>query len=752
MPGRFWAVGWSLRLRRLLTGAEYLIGAAVLGIVLGASAAAAWILVVRRGDALRGVPRAVALATLTALFVFAAHLVPGVLGILSRGTVAACAMLLLALASLLAPRIGSGRTSGPPAVAPDGRVSRWLAIAAVAAVCVYAIAHIGGHFDEGTLQSDAATFHLPNVAEWINGGSFWAVDDFVYDRAAGNYPQTGDVYMLAVILPFDYDFLARLVGWPFVALLGLAVFAAARELAASRATAALVAAAVLAMPAVVYIAPVGLGDPEMLGLFAAGGFFLLRWWRTRAGFDLALAGIGLGLSLGTRWYAVYAVGAVLAVWLVALHAERRRERRAEPAGERRGSARLGAALALGGLVAVCGGFWFLRTLVESGNPVFPVRVAPLGIELFDAPMDRIRGIYGFTLADYLGRPGVYRDSIFPQFLDFMGFVALALWAGVAAAAVAAVRAWRRGTDGFAPRVVALAAVAALIGLAYIVTPYTAAGPENDPSGAAVNARYVIPALVAAAPALAWLLGRLRGRVLLAAQAVLALAVLDGLLRAADQPGGEVGRGSVLAAAVMVAAAIALGPRLRPLADRVRGSRKALVASAAVAALALLVAGAAIESGFSAKRYVGLNPVVDLVNTQAPAGQRVGLVGEGWVSYPLFGPRLENEVRPVGQRIDGMLRAYPDRESFSRDVRQEGYDLVLVTEIDTLDPERPLRQERWLERLPYVEVAAGSHPIAPTVGVRLYAPKDSDLAEGAEPASEAPESGGGAAPGPIGGAT
>jgi len=714
-----------------LTAAEYVIGAAFLGIVLGSAAWAAWLLVRRRGDALSGAARALALATLTCLFVFAAHLIPGVLGILDRGTVAASSVALLAVASLAAGRIGPGPAVSPHPEAPlQGRASRWIALGAAGAAAVYALAHLGGHFDEGTLQSDAATFHLNNVAEWIRHGSFWLVDDFVYDRAAGNYPQTGDVFMLSVILPFDYDFLARLIGWPFTAMLGVAVYAGARELSAPRSTATLLAAAVIAMPAVIYIAPVGLGDPEMLGLYAAGGYFLLRHWRTRDGFDLALAAIGLGLSLGTRWYAVYAVVAALAVWLAALLLARRRTRGAGAKGDERGARpAVGAIVGALALVTLCGGFWFLRNWVESGNPAFPVEVAPLGVELFPAPVDRVRELLGYTLADYLGRPGIYRDTIIPEFLEFMGLVAIALWVGIAAAGIAGLRRLRATRDALGGRAFALACCAALIGLAYIVTPYTAAGLENDPSGAAVNARYVIPALVAGAPACAWLLTQIGGRARIALEALVGLLVLDGLLRASGQPGGEVGRGSVLAAAVIVAAGILLWPRFRALWPRITATPRRVVLVAAVTAFTLLVAGAVVESGFSSKRYVGLNPTIDFINTRAPAGNSIGLVGEGWVSYPMYGPRLENEVEPVATRVDEMLRAYSDRREFTEAVSQADYDLILVTEIDTLDPQRPLEQERWLRDLPYVEVAEGGHPIAPSVGVRLYAREGSELAEG-----------------------
>ena len=116
-----------------------------------------------------------------------------------------------------------------------------------------------------------------------------------------------------------------------------------------------------------------------------------------------LAGLGLGLAFGTKWYAVWAVAIVLAVWAAGSLLERRGVRAV---------ARDGAVLC--GLVALAGGIWMLRNLIESGNPVFPVEVSPLGLTIFDAPRDTVRESAGFTLLHYVGDGGVWSEFIWPQ--------------------------------------------------------------------------------------------------------------------------------------------------------------------------------------------------------------------------------------------------------------------------------------------------------------------------------------------------
>ena len=707
-----------------MTAGEYVVGAAFLAVTLGTAALAAGLVIARRSAALDGVSQIVAWALLTALGIFVAHLVPGVFGVLSRGSVAATGLVLLALLWLLLdrlPRAEPAVTAAPePAPSRPERewVSRLAGWGSLFVVAVYVVALLAHYADEALFHPDTTSFHIPNVIRWIQEGSLWPVDDFIPDRAPGNYPQTGDVYVLAVMLPFDGDFLVRLVPYPFLALLGASVYAGARELAAARSTAALLAAAVIGMPVVSYAAYVGLADTAMLATFAAGGYFLLRHWRTGDPFDLVLAGVGLGLSLGTRWYAVPAVGAVVLAWLIAARANRRRLRTVVRQG-----------LALAVLIALCGGFWLVRNLVGSGNPVFPVEVAPFGIELFDAPRDLVRERLGDSLSAYVFDIDAWRDYFWDPFLLNLTFIAIALWAALAYTAASAFRARRGPERALAGRALALCGVATLVVVSYLITPYTATGSAPDvPDGAWVNARYVVPALLAAALAATWAFRRAgRGRWI--AEALVALAVLDAVRRAFDLPGGYAGRPAALVAIFAVAlafAAVRWAPAVLSWARRHRGLA---LAAAAGAALVALVAGSALEQRFETKRFEGLSDPYQVVNDEAPTGQNIGLVGEGWGAYPLFGPRLGNDVRFVGRREQEMLRGYEDRGEFAADVREHDYDLVLVQEIATFDKSIPLRDEERLRDLGYVEIAAGPS-IVNSAPARLYAPEDSPLAEGA----------------------
>lgn len=691
---------------RAVASGELLGGAALLALSAGSALTFGILVGTRRFAGLGGVPAVLAAGTFSFVGFVAIHLVPGALGILGRPTVAVMALLLLAV-SLCIPR--PAHATPGPAFPPGPGSDAWswgFATAALGLVSTYAIAHAFAKGGVPTGGVDMTTFHLPNVARWIQTGSLWEISDFVPHRAFGTYPNTSDVVLLGVVLPFDSPFLVRLVNYPALALTGLATYAIARELTAPAAPAALFAAGLVAMPVVASIAFEGLADTLMLAGFGTGVLFLLRHRRTDARGDLVVAGVALGLSFGTKWYAPPAVALVLVAWGVAGLLERRTLRQVlAPAG------------LVVGLVTLVGGFWLLRNLVGTGNPVFPVEVALGPLTLFDAPRDIHRELFGFTLADYLGSPGIYRRIIWPSFLAFMGWYAVMLWALLPVAAVVALRTSRAASARSQP-VLLLCGAAVLIGLVYLVIPYTALGHPDSPVLAVANSRYVVPALLMVAATVAWACGRI-GRLRALVELVALVAVYDALTK-----NDHLSAGNLAAAALIVAAAAAavLIVRRRPL--RLRRPRIPALAGA-VTLLAALGVGALFlqERRYDENRLAETEATGRWVDANAPSGRRVGVVGEGFVVLPMFGPRLDNQVEYVGPTIDGMLRTYGTKADLSAALRRGRYDLVLLQDSGLVEPEIPKRHERWIRELGYRMVAEGSLDNSFGQPVRLYrAPK------------------------------
>ena len=229
-----------------------------------------------------------------------------------------------------------------------------------------------------------------------------------------------------------------------------------------------------------------------------------------------------------------------------------------------------------------------------------------------------------------------------------------------------------------PAVTWLVAAALACAVAYVITPYTALGFDGAPIGAGSNTRYLLPAALLAAPAVAWVVSRLRrGRLL--AELILLAGIADGLRRGVDlsrwRPGGRA------------------RPRRR---SRLRRARMAAMAPKAAAplpagrsspapsspALALAFIGHIGQQRFFEGRYRGGGPALDRALALAAPGSRIGIAGAWKVGslspiYPLFGPRLDNEVSTVGGFADGAFRAPRTSAEFAAHLSRHRYELLLI---------------------------------------------------------------------------
>ncbi len=639
---------------------DFLAGTALFVAMLAAVGAATALVVTRRLRHLDPLARGLAAVVVGTVVLIAVHLVPLLLGVLSRGTVLAACALAIGLAALVRPAPGTAASEpAPPAAAQGaGGPASWaLAGVAAAFALAAALADLARWGGDELVGVDPLTFHLPNVGRWIQTGSLWQIDQFVPLQAHGNYPNNGDVVLLSTVLPWHNDFLVRLPIAFFLAVTAVAVYAVARELRAPPPAAVLAGAAAISIPVVgIASIPRALPDPLLWATLSIGVLFALRRARTGRTSDLVLAGAALAIAAGTKWYGVSSVAVVVVVWTLA----RLPSRRAGAAGALRDGA------AVGGLAFLGVAAWFARNLVESGNPVFPVKVAPLGITLFDAPPDVLRGQVGFSIADYLGNPDVL-GQLAGEVYEGLGAPGIAAAIAVLAALVLA----RRADGGRAALVMAITALALLA--LYAVTPYTALGLRDEPSLASVNTRYAVPALLLALPVAAWAAGRLPRTAALALEAALALAVILGAREAYAVQARDI-LAAVLALAVLAAAGWALWG--------VRDRRPVLVAAALLVAVAGLAGAHRMEERINDGRYLGADRAVDALLRAAPEGRRIGLAADWSVGglspiWPSFGTRIGNDVEYVGEDVDGWLTKYGDARGFQAALKRRRYDLLVV---------------------------------------------------------------------------
>src|SRR3954468_14603663 len=163
-----------------MSAGDYLVGLAFFAAMLVAVLAGAAILLRRRLPQLTGSTAVLAYALIATLGVLGVHLLPAALGILTRGTVVACAVLALAAVWRLVPaRAGVAPSPPPEPAAASGRLSWLLVGAGVAGFAAHALAVARGDFTQATQSIDMLNFHLPGIARWIQTGSIWQIDEFL---------------------------------------------------------------------------------------------------------------------------------------------------------------------------------------------------------------------------------------------------------------------------------------------------------------------------------------------------------------------------------------------------------------------------------------------------------------------------------------------------------------------------------------------------------------------------------------------
>jgi hypothetical protein len=677
---------------------DFLTGTILFALLLIAVLATTGLVVQRRLAHLDRLERALAAVVAGTAVLIAVHLLPLLLGILDRATVLTAAVLAVALATRVKPcRPGppEDREAAPPeqrdaappeageaapperreaappqqrdAAPPSGRFD-WAVAGLAAAIALVAFAaDLGRWAGDEIVGVDPLTFHLPNIGRWIQSGSLWQIDQFVPLLAHGNYPNNGDVVLLSTVLPWHNDFLVRAPICFFLVVAAVAIAAVARELRAPAAASVLAAAAVVSLPVVgIATIPRALPDSLLWATYACGALFLLRHARTGRRSDLVLAATALAIAFGTKWYGISSVGMLIAVWAGARLLHR------APHALRDG-------LLVGAVALLGDGAWLARNLVESANPVFPVKIAPFGLTIFDAPRDVIVEQVGFSILDYAGDPSVW-GQLAGEVFDGLGLLAIVAAIGLLAATLLN----RRPVDR---RIAWLSAAAVALVPVYAWLPGTALGNPGDPSLASGNTRYAVPILILLAPVVAWSIGRLPRLLARGLEVALLACVASGAYSGYEVRGAK----DIVLAAIGLAIAAGAGAALW----RVR--RTALLAGAAVAAALLLLAAAhRIEQRINDGRYLGSDRAIDALLKAAPAGKRIGLAAEWSLAgltpiWPAFGTRIGNEVEYVGY-FDGFLRKYPTAQRFQAALQRGRYDYVVIGR--GFYPPQDTREQRW----------------------------------------------------------
>jgi hypothetical protein len=550
-----------------------------------------------------------------------------------------------------------------PLTGPAGRnapIPTLIALAIAAAAVVKFGAEVKLKLGTGMTGFDSTWYHGPFAAGFMQSGNTWELHYIAPQFLAWFYPANSELLHAVGMNAFDRDLLSPILnlGWLVGCL--VACWCIGRPYGVAPWSLALGAVA-LSVPALSDQA--GEARNDIVGIFfllAAVAVALnastARPQRGMPTGGLILAGLAAGLAAGTKLNFLLPA-AVLVVGLAA----------AAPRGRRLSALAATTAAALAG-----GGYWYLRNLVQTGNPLpWFDNLGPISLP---APDQALGGREEHSVLGYLGDGSVWPDWFLPGLHDGLWVVWPLLLFAALAGLVLALRGFRRSP---------VAAVAGLAGLAaafaWLIAPTSASGPEGMPQGFESGLRYLAPAL---------------------------------------------------------ALGLALLPAVPPLRDRLAnltpsrshfppsGGRRSTAAAGVAFTLIAIAAGHLVQREYLRDRYA--NPTFTAPGLNAAFRWATPLVDSRIATtstrqYPLFGTDLSNRVGFVGEeRPHGGFVAPSTCRAWRRLLAAGGYDYVVASR-DRIEPGKPLYPEtaRWTEG-PGAEVVLRRPP---TVVFRLNGPLD-----------------------------
>jgi hypothetical protein len=601
--------------------------------------------------------------------------------------------------------VGVTTTTGPAGGAfGPSPVAIAIAFLIAAIAVVHFAAGVKAKLSTGMTGFDSTWYHGPFATGFFQSGDTWSLHFIAPQFLAWFYPANSELFHAIGMLAFGRDLLSPLLnfGW-FVGCL-FACWCIGRPYRVAPWSLALGAVA-LSVPALHDQA--GEARNDIVGTFfllAAVAVALNAWANPVRGGSAAeegggtdlgpdvygpfiVAGLAAGLAAGTKLNFLVPA-AVLVAGLVAL----------APRGTR------WRALAATCLAALAGGgYWYLRNLVHSGNPL--PWVHHLGPISLPSPGQALGGREAHSVLSYLTDGSVWSDWFLPGFHHGLWFIWPLLGAAALAglvlclAPVAGRRAPNPPMEGeISPpptrsvEVDLVLALAGLVGLAsalaWLVSPTSASGPEGMPRGFESGLRYLAPA-IALGLALLPVTPALRAR----------LARISG------------------ARLSFVARRATSDKRTRR-----SGSRVTLALGAAL--VVLVAIGYPIQRHYLENRYANPTftaPGLDAAFAWSRDISDARIATTSTRQYPLFGTDLSNHVQYLGEeRRHGGFEALSTCPTYRRLLNEGHYDYVVTTR-DRLEPGKPPYPPttRWTEG-PGAKIVLKKPP---TVVFKLLGPLD-----------------------------
>ncbi len=298
---------------------------------------------------------------------------------------------------------------------------------------------------------DCLNYHFTFPVEWLKHGTLDIPITISDDPSPSYYPINGSLIFLWLMLPLRNVFLADLGQVPFFILAFMAIYGISRKLGVSRELSFYASALFLIMPNVFKQLEIAYVDVMFTAFFLCGLNFLIALYRNFSFSNIMLSSISLGLFLGTKTSAVV-YGVPLLFLLVA--AVIRNFSKVKPAKI------LFSLLLFIVIVALLGGFTYIRNFILTGNILYPAEIKIFGKLIFKGVMPFSTYRDKWTAGNFNIMKLFFHEGLGVQ------FVLLIIPAAVAAPFIL-IR--RKKSTGFIPSYISLLPIA-LFTLFYLLMP------------------------------------------------------------------------------------------------------------------------------------------------------------------------------------------------------------------------------------------------------------------------------------------
>ncbi len=350
---------------------------------------------------------------------------------------------------------------------------------------------------------DSLAYHLPFAVTWLQTGRL-DVPYFPLIEGANNYFASNfELLLLWVMYPFRSDLLVKFVSFSFLPMAILGLYGVCRRFRADVSASVLAVALFVGAPVVLGLSNVTSVDLAVAALFLVSLRFILTYGDSGDRSQLAVGAIASGLMAGCKatgiqfWFALLVLVVVLCLGRFRL------------GGWRRTISDLLAFCLLG---ALFGSYWYLRNLIITGTPLYPVSIKLFGLAVFDGPVG-LNEFYGYTIL--LGHLGTVFGDFLGALTQEYGIQWILLLTASLAAPVVWWHVWCEGKTcaNTAVRSARLYLLLLFVPmwLLYLKTPYSISrfSPETEIAvqNLAANLRFAIPIVALSCVALAFVVSR-----------------------------------------------------------------------------------------------------------------------------------------------------------------------------------------------------------------------------------------------------